>query len=135
MRYYTRGDVIPGLRVNGMNVLEVYEALRFAIARARRGEGPTVLEAVTYRYGGHSMRCGGARERPPGRRCGGRATQIPPAAMGNAATREHRTGRASKSRRFASEAIRSTHCAGASLSAAPQARMTSRQSRLVRASK
>src|SRR2546430_6729397 len=47
---------IPGVRVDGNDVLAVYEAVREAVTRARRGEGPTLVEAVTYRWGGHSMR-------------------------------------------------------------------------------
>src|SRR5216117_3552170 len=47
---------IPGVRVDGNYVLAVYETVRTAVARARRGEGPTLVEAVTYRWGGHSMR-------------------------------------------------------------------------------
>jgi 2-oxoisovalerate dehydrogenase E1 component len=47
---------IPGVRVDGNDVLAVYEAVGTAVARARRGEGPTLVEAVTYRWGGHSMR-------------------------------------------------------------------------------
>src|SRR5213594_1925065 len=47
---------IPGVRVDGNDALAVYEAVGAAVARARRGEGPTLLEAVTYRWGGHSMR-------------------------------------------------------------------------------
>src|SRR5213595_2924022 len=47
---------IPGVRVDGNDVLAVYEAVRTAVARARKGEGPTLVEAVTYRWGGHSMR-------------------------------------------------------------------------------
>ena len=37
-------------------MLAVYEAVKEAVARARRGDGPTFVEAVTYRWGGHSMR-------------------------------------------------------------------------------
>ena len=47
---------IQGVRVDGNDVLAVYEAVREAVARARKGEGPTLVEAVTYRWGGHSMR-------------------------------------------------------------------------------
>jgi 2-oxoisovalerate dehydrogenase E1 component len=47
---------IPGVRVDGNDVLAVHEAVRAAVARARAGEGPTLIEAVTYRWGGHSMR-------------------------------------------------------------------------------
>ncbi len=41
---------IPGFRLDGNNVLEVYEAARDAVERARRGEGPTLLECRTYRW-------------------------------------------------------------------------------------
>ncbi|MCO7151342.1 thiamine pyrophosphate-dependent dehydrogenase E1 component subunit alpha [Vagococcus lutrae] len=44
---------IPGVRVNGKDLVEVYEAAGEAIARARRGEGPTLIECVTYRNYGH----------------------------------------------------------------------------------
>jgi 2-oxoisovalerate dehydrogenase E1 component len=47
---------IPGVRVDGNDVLAVFEAVREAVTRARRGDGPTLVEAVTYRWGGHSMR-------------------------------------------------------------------------------
>jgi pyruvate dehydrogenase E1 component alpha subunit len=36
-----------------MNVLAVYEGVKKAVERARRGEGPTLLECITYRYQGH----------------------------------------------------------------------------------
>jgi pyruvate dehydrogenase E1 component alpha subunit len=45
---------IPGETVDGNEVLAVHAAVREAAARARRGEGPTLVEAVTYRYRGHS---------------------------------------------------------------------------------
>lgn len=45
---------IPGETVDGMDVLAVYEAAKRAVERARNGDGPTLLEAVTYRYSGHS---------------------------------------------------------------------------------
>ena len=44
---------IPGAVVDGLDVFAVYEAAAEAIARARRGDGPTLLEAKTYRYYGH----------------------------------------------------------------------------------
>lgn len=44
---------IPGVTVDGNNVLEVYEKAGEAVERARRGEGPTLLECLTYRWFGH----------------------------------------------------------------------------------
>ncbi len=44
---------IPGVRVEGKDLVAVYEAAGEAIDRARRGEGPTLLECVTYRNYGH----------------------------------------------------------------------------------
>ncbi len=45
---------MPGVTVDGNDVVEVYEAATEAVARARAGEGPTLLECVTYRWKGHS---------------------------------------------------------------------------------
>lgn len=45
---------MPGVKVDGQDVVAVYQASWDAVARARRGEGPTLIEAVTYRIGGHS---------------------------------------------------------------------------------
>jgi len=44
---------IPGEQVDGIDVRRVRSAARRAIERARRGDGPTVLEMLTYRYRGH----------------------------------------------------------------------------------
>jgi pyruvate dehydrogenase E1 component alpha subunit len=44
---------MPGLIVDGNDVLAVYEAARNAVERARKGEGPTLLECKTYRWLGH----------------------------------------------------------------------------------
>ncbi|MDO1559911.1 pyruvate dehydrogenase (acetyl-transferring) E1 component subunit alpha [Brevundimonas sp. 2R-24] len=46
---------IPGEQVDGMDVLAVRDAAERAVARARAGEGPFILEVKTYRYRGHSM--------------------------------------------------------------------------------
>jgi pyruvate dehydrogenase E1 component subunit alpha len=48
------GYGIPGVRVDGGDVLAVYEATRDAVARARAGAGPTFIEAVTYRAAPHA---------------------------------------------------------------------------------
>jgi pyruvate dehydrogenase E1 component alpha subunit/2-oxoisovalerate dehydrogenase E1 component alpha subunit len=45
---------IPGVRVDGNDVLAVYRECKRAVDRARAGEGPTLLELVTFRIGGHS---------------------------------------------------------------------------------
>jgi TPP-dependent pyruvate/acetoin dehydrogenase alpha subunit len=45
---------IPGETVDGNEVLAVYKAVSVAAERARRGEGPSLIESVTYRYKGHS---------------------------------------------------------------------------------
>ena len=44
---------IPGVAVDGNDVLAIWEATRQAVARARSGEGPTLIEAKTYRVVGH----------------------------------------------------------------------------------
>ncbi|MGE5141597.1 MAG: thiamine pyrophosphate-dependent enzyme [Rudaea sp.] len=70
---------IPGFTLDGMDVVTVYESASQAVARARRGEGPTLLEYKTYRYSGHSRGDPGGyrtkeevkewRERDPIARC------------------------------------------------------------------
>jgi pyruvate dehydrogenase E1 component alpha subunit len=45
---------MPGVTVDGNDVQEVFDAVSEAVARARAGRGPTLVEAVTYRYKGHS---------------------------------------------------------------------------------
>lgn len=53
--FYQRaaGYGMPGVLVNGNDVLEVYGAAKEAVERARRGEGPTLIECDTYRLRGH----------------------------------------------------------------------------------
>ncbi|MFC1580911.1 pyruvate dehydrogenase complex E1 component subunit beta [Thermodesulfobacteriota bacterium] len=54
----TRGKAygVPGAQIDGNDILEVYAAVKKAVDRARKGEGPSLIEAVTYRWGDHSMR-------------------------------------------------------------------------------
>ncbi|MBB4833455.1 pyruvate dehydrogenase E1 component alpha subunit [Staphylococcus hominis] len=44
---------MPGVRVDGMDVLDVYQATQEAVERAKKGEGPTLIECDTYRKYGH----------------------------------------------------------------------------------
>lgn len=55
IRQKAEGYNIPNERIEGMDVMNVYEASKKAIERVRSGEGPYFLEIVTYRYMGHSM--------------------------------------------------------------------------------
>ena len=46
---------MPGVEVDGMDVLAVRDAANTAVDRARAGEGPTLIECLTYRFRGHSL--------------------------------------------------------------------------------
>lgn len=46
---------MPGVEVDGMDVMAVRAVAQEAVARARAGEGPTLIEALTYRFRGHSL--------------------------------------------------------------------------------
>ena len=55
---------IPGIRVDGNDLLAIYAATRWAAERARSGHGPTLIEHVTYRGGAHSTSDDPSRYRP-----------------------------------------------------------------------
>ena len=55
IRQKAEGYAIPNERIEGMDVLNVYEASKNAIEKVRSGEGPYFLEIMTYRFMGHSM--------------------------------------------------------------------------------
>ena len=46
---------IPGVSIDGQDIVEVYEVVGQAVERARNGGGPTLVEAKTYRFHGHSL--------------------------------------------------------------------------------
>ncbi|MEJ2027074.1 MAG: thiamine pyrophosphate-dependent enzyme, partial [Limibacillus sp.] len=54
---YKRGEAygIPGKQIDGMDVIKVQEETAAIIEKVRKGEGPYILEMMTYRYRGHSM--------------------------------------------------------------------------------
>ncbi len=55
---------VPGVTIDGNDATEVYLVVSEAIERARAGEGPTLIEAMTYRWGQHSMRANLRDPRP-----------------------------------------------------------------------
>jgi pyruvate dehydrogenase E1 component alpha subunit len=54
-KYYTMGNHIPGIRINGMNALAVRDGMKFVREFVSTGNGPMYVEMDTYRYHGHSM--------------------------------------------------------------------------------
>ena len=49
------GYGIPGVTIDGNDVFKVYETVKEAVERARKGEGPTLIECLTYRWQGHHV--------------------------------------------------------------------------------
>ena len=58
------GYQIPGVTIDGNDAVEVYNVVEEAVARARAGEGPTLIECLTYRWGQHSLRANLKDPRP-----------------------------------------------------------------------
>ena len=56
---------MPGVQVDGNDVVAVHQSMQDALARARRGDGPSVIEAVTYRLADHTTADDASRYRPP----------------------------------------------------------------------
>jgi len=59
------GYGIPGIQVDGNDIFAIHDAAEKAVARARAGEGPTLIECRTYRWRAHTERIGQADYRPP----------------------------------------------------------------------
>jgi len=59
------GYEVPGITIDGNDAVEVYLTVQEAVERARSGQGPTLIEAMTYRWGQHSMRANLRDPRPP----------------------------------------------------------------------
>ena len=55
---------VPGVRVDGSNATEIYRAVHSAVLRAASGLGPTLIEALTYRYGAHTTSDDPGKYRP-----------------------------------------------------------------------
>jgi 2-oxoisovalerate dehydrogenase E1 component alpha subunit len=60
------GNGVPGIQVDGNDVIAVRQVMEDALARARRGDGPMVVEAVTYRLSDHTTADDASRYRPAG---------------------------------------------------------------------
>lgn len=71
---------MPGVTVDGTDVLAVYEAAAQAVRRARAGEGPTLLECMTHRWRGHSEQRGNPAADPRPRQAIAEAQQHDPIA-------------------------------------------------------
>ena len=56
---------MPGVQVDGNDILAVYKVTKEAVERARSGEGPTLIELVTFRMGAHSTSDDPSRYCPP----------------------------------------------------------------------
>ncbi len=56
-KLYKRGEAfgIPGVEVDGMSILDMKKAVEKAVKHTKSGKGPYIIEAMTYRYRGHSM--------------------------------------------------------------------------------
>lgn len=50
---WAAAHALPSQRIDGMNALDVFDAAKTAVARARKGEGPSFIEARVYRYRAH----------------------------------------------------------------------------------
>lgn len=68
---------MPGETIDGNDVVAVEASVRVAVARARAGEGPTLIEALTYRWGDHSMRANLPRYRTEDEEADWRAARDP----------------------------------------------------------
>lgn len=87
---------LPGVLVDGSDVLAVYEAMSQAVERARAGEGPTLLECQTHRWRGHSEQRGNPTADPRPRDAIEQAQQHDPIALFHSKLQEQGVGTAAE---------------------------------------
>lgn len=112
------GYAMPGETIDGNDVLAVHDAVTRAAARARAGEGPSFIEALTYRWGDHSMRANLPRYRSEAEEAEWRTTSDP--VLRAAKLLEERQVREPAIVALAAEAERSVEAAVEAARAAPE---------------
>jgi 2-oxoisovalerate dehydrogenase E1 component len=109
---------IPGETIDGNDVIAVLDAVARAVARARAGEGPSLVEAITYRWGDHSMRANLPRYRSESEESAWRTSSDPVARV--ARRLEERQVREERIVALAAEAAADVEAAVEAAKAAPE---------------